>query len=276
MIIYRILPLFYILSYVVVLFLIKQLHLDSNLKALSRFVISFVILCPLFILHKDKLKTRNHIIYFFRALIACCAVLLTYRVYSMLPFTNATSISLSEPLFSALLSFLILREKISVKKWIMLLIGYCGVLISIWPIDFANKYLFLQGLLILANIIMSLNSIIIKQLSVKENMITVLFYLYVYMIPMLWFVNVLSGNGILCSQICTLANMKILVPAGILGALNNVVMIYSLQRLSVSTFTSAQYFRIFLATAFSLCIGEHILIKEIIGSIIIIISSASM
>ncbi|QEK37840.1 DMT family transporter [Candidatus Cytomitobacter indipagum] len=276
MIIYRFLPFLYISSYVVILFFVKQLQLDSSLKALSRFMVSFIVLSPLFIINRDKLKTKNHKIYFIRAVIACCAVLLTYRVYSVLPFTSATSISLSEPLFSALLSFLILREQISSRKWIMLLIGYIGVLVSMWPIDFANKYLVMQGLLILANIVVSFNSVIMKKLSTNEDTVTVLFYSYIYIIPLLWMVNAFMGNNLCCSEVFTYQNMKILIPIGVLGGLNNILMIFSLKKLPVSTFTSAQYFRIFLATAFSIFIGECISIKEIVGSIIIVVSSAFM
>nr|WP_187440044.1 EamA family transporter [Candidatus Cytomitobacter primus] len=252
----------------------KQVNLDSSVKALVRFGISFLALMPLFAFNIRKLKTYNHKVYLLRALIASCAVLLTYKVYNSLPFASATSISLSEPLFSALLSFLILRESISTKKWIMLFMGYIGVIVSIWPIDFANKYIMLQGFLLIANILVSFNSIMIKQLSVKENAITVIFYLYVYIIPVLFLLNIILGNSVCIANMFTFENMRILIPIGILGAFNNLIMIYSLKKLPVSTFTSSQYFRIFLASAMSFYAGEHISASEVIGSIIIVISSA--
>ncbi len=268
----RILPFVYILSYVCILFLMKKVNLDSSVKALVRFAISFIMLIPMFMIHSDKLKTNNHKIYLLRAVIATVAVLLTYKVYNQLPFASATSISLSEPLFSALLSFIILKERISNKKWLMLFLGYIGVLFSIWPIDFSNKYLYLQFLLLIANVIVSLNSIIVKKLSVSENATTVLFYMYLYIVPSLIMINLFLGNNL--NGVFTFTNMKILIPIGILGALNNLLMIYSLKKLPVSTFTSAQYFRIFLATILTFYAGESISCNEVIGSIIIVVSAA--
>ncbi len=271
--IYRILPFLYITSYVSILFLMKQVDLPSNMKALIRFLISFFVLIPLFAVNIKKLKTKNHSIYILRSFIATCAVLLTYKVYNQLPFSSATSISLSEPLFSAILSFVILKEHISMQKWAMLFLGYVGVLVSLWPLDFSNKYIYLQTLLLFANVIVSFNSIIIKKLSVKEDTITVLFYMYFYMLPVLFLINYYFGN-ISWNGVFTYQNMIILIPIGILGGLNNLLMIFALKKIPVSTFTSAQYFRIFLAMIISLYANDPISYKEIVGSLIIVLSSA--
>ncbi|USO00836.1 MAG: EamA family transporter [Alphaproteobacteria bacterium] len=270
---YRLLPFLYITSYVTMLILMRSIALDYGVKALTRLVVSFVCLLPWFIMNYEKLRTKYTILYLGRAIIASITILLTYKVYDKLPLPNATSISLSEPLFSSLFAFIFLREAPSLKKWSLLIIGYIGVLISLLPLNFGNQYLYFQFLLLLANILAASSVIIFKKISKEEKMVTILFYSHIYTIGLLTLINIFKQTSFSCELFLQFTNLKFLLAAGILGAVNNLIMVIAIRRLPISTFASAQYFRIVLVTLISVFAGEKLILKQIIGGLIILLSS---
>jgi drug/metabolite transporter (DMT)-like permease len=53
--------------------------------------------------------------------------------FSMMPLAGAMAINFSAPLFTALVSALVLKEAVGVARWLALLVGFCGVLIVVNP-----------------------------------------------------------------------------------------------------------------------------------------------
>jgi drug/metabolite transporter (DMT)-like permease len=53
--------------------------------------------------------------------------------FSLMPLAGAIAINFSAPLFTALISALLLKEAVGLARWLALLVGFCGVLIVTNP-----------------------------------------------------------------------------------------------------------------------------------------------
>jgi drug/metabolite transporter (DMT)-like permease len=53
--------------------------------------------------------------------------------FSMMPLASATAINFSSPLFAALASILVFHERVGIERGIVLILGFCGVLIVTQP-----------------------------------------------------------------------------------------------------------------------------------------------
>lgn len=76
-----------------------------------------------------------------RAICDACASVLYIGSLVHLPLGNATAINLATPLFITLFAVFMLREQVSLARWIAVLLGFAGVLLIIQPrADGFNAY----------------------------------------------------------------------------------------------------------------------------------------
>jgi len=69
----------------------------------------------------------------FRALFALCATLFFLTGLSLLPIAVASTLGFSSPIFLALLAAVVLKEKVGLDRWLIILIGFAGVLLITNP-----------------------------------------------------------------------------------------------------------------------------------------------
>ena len=68
-----------------------------------------------------------------RATLLAAVTLLFFTAVSFLPLTETTAIGFVTPLFVTALAHLVLKEKVGVRRWSAVLVGFVGVLIVIRP-----------------------------------------------------------------------------------------------------------------------------------------------
>lgn len=110
-----------------------------------------------------------------RSFCTVCAVGCTYYACRNLPLALATSIGMAGPLFTALLSMLILKDHVSFGKWGCILVGYLGVIVMVRPHEMEVS--FAVWIEILANIFAGLSSICVKILSRTDSVLTIMLYM---------------------------------------------------------------------------------------------------
>jgi drug/metabolite transporter (DMT)-like permease len=69
----------------------------------------------------------------FRALFELCATLFFLTGLSLLPIAVASTLGFSSPIFLALLAAFVLKEKVGLDRWLIILIGFGGVLLITNP-----------------------------------------------------------------------------------------------------------------------------------------------
>ena len=171
----------------------------------------------------------------------------------------------STPLILTILSHFILKEKVGIRRWLAVLIGFVGVLIVSRPgtIHFTWS---LFGLFFAA-IILALNVLIIRRLANTQSSIAFAFY---------GTVGGLVISGLFSFQnfvSVSLADMSIFVVCGIIGGIGGLCISGASKILESSVFAPIQYVQLVAGFIMGyLFFGDLPDAFEIIGSLVIVFS----
>jgi len=199
-------------------------HLSGNFNVfqivMMRNFFALVFLLPFIAKNIDKaVKTKNLKMHFIRGLIGFVGMVLWFYVITLIPLSEAVSISFILPIATTLAAIFFLKENVTKKMWLSLFIGFIGVLIIIRP---GFRGLTIGYLLaILAPFIWSISQILMKQMTKTESPVTITLYLsfvmfllsvpfaapYLKPIPLIdlmWFVllGLVSNYSYICNAIC--------------------------------------------------------------------------
>ena len=141
----------------------------------------FAIIPILFIAHLEGgvqlLRTTNLWGHIIRSFFMFCAYICFYLSLAALPLAETVSLFFSAPIFITILSAIFLGEKVEIRSWIAVLVGFLGVIIMLRP-DF--KMIDPAALLaILTAFLYAIASIITRRLGRTENGVSMAFYLTV-------------------------------------------------------------------------------------------------
>lgn len=150
-------------------------RLHSFEVAFFRFFFSSIVLLPFVAYYgKNTLKTSRPFAHILRGLLLFFGMTSWTYGLSIAPVTTATVISFSIPLFTLILAIFFLNENIIWQRWVVTIVGFVGLVITLKPHaeDFNPEILYF----ILAAISFAMLDIINKKFVVKESMISMLFY----------------------------------------------------------------------------------------------------
>jgi drug/metabolite transporter (DMT)-like permease len=120
------------------------------------------------------LRTERPFDHVKRAASQFCSMMSLFLAFQFMPLAGAIAISFSAPLFTTLLSILVLKERVGVHRWSALLVGFMGVLFVTRP---GIGMLQSGALFALANaVLISTVAIAIRRMSVTESIETLTFY----------------------------------------------------------------------------------------------------
>ncbi|CAN1544903.1 RhaT Permeases of the drug/metabolite transporter (DMT) superfamily [Rhabdaerophilaceae bacterium] len=100
---------------------------------------SFFALIPVFIWMAlvgklwSAFQTNNHKGHLKRGLVGSLGMFFGFGALSILPLTDATAISFTAPLISVVLAAFVLGEVVRLYRWTAVLVGFCGVIVMLWP-----------------------------------------------------------------------------------------------------------------------------------------------
>ena len=174
-------------------------------------------------------------------------------------------IMFSAPLFLIILSHFFLSEKVGIRRWSAVLIGFIGVLIVSRPgtIHFTMSYL---GLFVSAFLI-AINIALVRKFSKNHSSISFTFYA---------FLSAAIINGLLAMNnymTMTFNDTMILILCGIICGVGGNFLTMASKNLESSVFAPIQYTQLFSGIILGYLIFSDLPdIYEIIGSIVIILS----
>ena len=127
-------------------------------------------------------RTRQLPRYFVRSAIGIGSMLCGFWAIGHLPMAHAISLSYSTPLFVTILAAIWLGEVVRRRRWTAVLLGFAGVLVIVRP----GTEGFSAGSLVAvaAAVLSSVVAIQIKQLSRVDPPDTIVFWTYVFWVPL--------------------------------------------------------------------------------------------
>ena len=154
-------------------------YVSANISPLEtaffRFLFGTLSLIP-FIFYNglESIKTSRPLLHFIRGLFLTIAIFLWIKGLSTSQVTTATIISFTIPIFILILAPIFLGEKVSMKLWVVTIIGLVGIMIILNPSRLSfniNSLLFVVATILFASL-----DIINKKYIIKESMLSMLFY----------------------------------------------------------------------------------------------------
>ena len=261
-----------ILSLSISMAIAKQLNssIPTAMVVFVRSGFGLLFFMPVLIKERKTLSRINNVpLHIMRVTLAVLAMLCTYYTYRNLPIAFATSIGMTGPIFITALSGLILKEVIEYKKWILVVLGYIGALIVIKPTSFIVDTAIITA--ILANLLAATCVIIIKILSKKNSIVTIMLVGNIGIFSVSFLISLV--------QWCPLNIYDIMLISftGALGIITQLCLNIVIKRTSPSFVAPFEYSRMLFATAIGFVVFNEIPeISTIIGVSIIIASTYTM
>ena len=165
--------------------------------------------------------TRRLGLHGLRAVLNVTAMLCFFSALSMTPIAQVTALAFTAPIFAAVLSVLLLREQVHVRRWTAILLGFLGTLVILRPglqsIDLGSL------LTLVAAVLWAATMIVIRVLGRSESSLTITAYMNV-LLALLSFVPAL-----LVWQAPSVTALLWLLAIGILGTLAQIALAQSLK-----------------------------------------------
>lgn len=254
-----------------------------SIKVLIRSIFGLLFFAPLLIKHGFNLLTSNNIsLHLKRIAFMSVAMGGTYYAYTHLSFAIATSVGFTGPIFTAVLAYFILKDRLNFQQWMAIVAGYVGVVIMTNPQGDISSAIIVA---IFANIFTGLSLIYARKLTATDdrNTIVILGNMGVIVTSALWTVlywisTVYQSPAETAVWVLPQPNDFILLMLmGFLGALSQSAYVNALRYASPSFLAPFEYSRLVIAVPIGLTLGEALPNQhELIGIGVIILSTLYM
>ena len=182
-----------------------------------------------------------------------------------LPISEVYTLLMTNPFFVTIFAFLFLKEKVGIRRWGAVIIGFIGVLFVITPNNFSFNYLFI--LPIISAIFLTIRDISTKTLATKTNNVEITFITALLITIFAGFSSLFFGYHVTIEQTPHILISSIFV---LFGYLFSVMTVFYAP---LSLTASARYSVIIFGMIFGyLILGEIPTVNMIVGAIIITLS----
>ena len=213
------------------------------------------------------LRTRRPGAHLTRSAVGLTGMICGFTAVSLLPLTQSTAISFSAPLFMVALSALILKEPVSLQRWLAVAVGFLGVLIMVHPDP--RQFVGVGVLFAIAAAIGAAGAnIAIREISRTEPGPTIVFYFTLAgaavglaSLPFGW---VMPSPGVL----------GLLVAAGLVGGTGQLLLTEAIRRAPVAVVAPFDYTQLVWAGLIGFLVwGETPAMLTLIGAMVVAASS---
>jgi drug/metabolite transporter (DMT)-like permease len=223
---------------------------------------------PLFFRHgPDLVRTRHLPRYLLRCLVGVIGMMCGFWAIGHLPLAQAVALSYSSPIFVVIAAALFLGERVHVRRWTAVAVGFIGVLVITRP--GSAEFNFAMALAIVSAFMTGLVSVQIKQLSALEPPDRIVFFTTLIWVPMsllpaLFVWRWPEGSTWLW-----------VIASGVLGTGGHMLWTRALKLGDVSALTPISFTQLpVVALAGWLLFGEHVDLWTLVGTTIILAASA--
>lgn len=188
---------------------------------------------------REAWRLHHPVLTQFRGVLGICSMALVTIAFTTIPLAETYALIFLTPIFVTILSVFILRETMSPMRWVMLAIGFLGVMLVVRPglRELEIGHYAAMG----ATLSTSLSAIILKKVSANERRVSLLGVLLVYAL-------VFNGIAMIPGfQMPTLHQFSTFLLIGIFGGTGHLVMIAATRRAAANQIAPTQYSQIFWA-----------------------------
>lgn len=130
--------------------------------------------------YKGIFRTKRIHMHIFRNVNGLISMLVWFYVITLLPLSEAVSITFIVPIITTLAAMFFLKEKVTKKTWTAIIIGFIGVMIIIRPGFREFKFAYLLALF--STFLWSVSNVIVKMMTDTEKPKTIVAYMSLIML----------------------------------------------------------------------------------------------
>ena len=234
-----------------------------------RFFIGFI---PIFfIIPRDKLltfyKTSRPGLHTFRAISGAAAIIALFIGLRELPLADVVSLTFGGPIFVTVASIFFLSEKVGVKRWSAVFLGFIGMLLIVQPAFIDLNFYYVTPIVFC--IFFACVAISVRSLSKTEPNYRIAFY-FTVLCSILGLATIFTGDWILPTKI----DFIIFMIMGLCGSIANLLLTQSYRLAEASLVTPIKYLSLVFAIVFGFLIWSEIpKLLTLFGALLVITSS---
>ena len=234
-----------------------------------RFFIGFI---PIFfIIPKNRLldfyKTSRPWLHAFRAICGALAIIALFFGLRELPLADVVSLTFGGPIFVTVASIFFLSERVGIKRWSAVLVGFIGMLLIVQPAFINLNYYYISPIIFC--IFFACVAISVRSLSKTEPNYRIAFY-FTVLCSVLGLATIFQGNWVLPTKI----DLAIFIIMGLCGSVANLLLTQSYRLAEASLVTPIKYLSLVFAIVFGFLIWSEIpKFLTLFGALLVITSS---
>ena len=234
-----------------------------------RFFIGFI---PIFfIIPKDKIfsfyKTSRPGLHAFRAISGALAIVALFLGLRELPLADVVSLTFGGPIFVTIASIFFLSEKVGIKRWSAVFIGFLGMLLIVQPAFIDVNYYYITPIVFC--IFFACVAISVRSLSKTEANYTIAFY-FTLLCTLLGLGTIFFTDWIMP----TFIDFVLFFVLGLCGSVANLLLTQSYRLAEASLVTPIKYLSLVFAIIFGYFIWSEVpKILTLLGASLVIASS---
>ena len=234
-----------------------------------RFFIGFI---PIFfIIPKDKIlsfyKTSRPGLHTFRAICGAFAIIALFYGLRELPLADVVSLTFGGPIFVTIASIFFLSEKVGIKRWSAVFLGFVGMLLIVQPAFIDLNYYYFSPIIFC--IFFACVAISVRSLSKTEANYTIAFY-FTFLCTIIGFCSIFFVDWIIPTKI----DFLIFIVMGLCGSIANLLLTQSYRLAEASLVTPIKYLSLVFAIFFGFYIWNEVpKILTLFGATLVILSS---
>ena len=234
-----------------------------------RFFIGFI---PIFfIIPRDKLltfyKTSRPGLHTFRAISGAAAIIALFIGLRELPLADVVSLTFGGPIFVTVASIFFLSEKVGIKRWSAVFLGFIGMLLIVQPAFIDLNFYYVTPIVFC--VFFACVAISVRSLSKTEPNYRIAFY-FTVLCSILGLATIFTGDWILPTKI----DFIIFMIMGLCGSIANLLLTQSYRLAEASLVTPIKYLSLIFAIVFGFLIWSEIpKLLTIFGALLVITSS---
>ena len=234
-----------------------------------RFFIGFI---PIFfIIPREKLlsfyKTSRPGLHAFRAFTGAAAIIALFIGLRELPLADVVSLTFGGPIFVTVASIFFLSEKVGIKRWSAVFLGFIGMLLIVQPAFIDLNFYYITPIVFC--IFFACVAISVRSLSKSEPNYRIAFY-FTLLCSILGIATILKGDWVLPTKI----DLAIFIIMGLCGSIANLLLTQSYRLAEASLVTPIKYLSLVFAIVFGFLIWSEIpKLLTLFGALLVITSS---
>ena len=234
-----------------------------------RFFIGFI---PIFfIIPKDKLfsfyKTTRPGLHAFRAICGALAIIALFYGLRELPLADVVSLTFGGPIFVTVASIFFLSEKVGIKRWSAVFLGFIGMLLIVQPAFIDLNYYYISPIIFC--IFFACVAISVRSLSKTEANYTIAFY-FTFLCTIIGLCSVFFVDWIMPTKF----DLLLFIVMGLCGSVANLLLTQSYRLAEASLVTPIKYLSLVFAIFFGFFIWSEVpKVLTLVGAALVILSS---